>query len=46
VIAGGGFPGLYAAKYLDETLARRSDVEITLIAPENFILFTPMVGPD
>ena len=43
VIAGGGFAGLYAAKYFDKTLARRSDVEVTLIALENFILFTPML---
>ncbi len=43
VIAGGGFAGLYAAKYLDKHLARRPDVEITLIARENFILFTPML---
>lgn len=43
VIAGGGFAGLYAAKYLDGHLARRPDVEVTLIARENFILFTPML---
>jgi NADH:ubiquinone reductase (H+-translocating) len=43
VIAGGGFAGLYAAKYLDKTLAARPDVEVTLIARENFILFTPML---
>ena len=43
VIAGGGFAGLYAAKYLDKHLARRPDVEVTLIARENFILYTPML---
>ena len=43
VIAGGGFAGLYAAKYLDKRLARRPDVEVTLISRENFILFTPML---
>ena len=43
VIAGGGFAGLYAAKYLDRHLARRPDVEVTLIARDNFILFTPML---
>lgn len=43
VIAGGGFAGLYAAKYLDKGLARRPDIEVTLIARENFILFTPML---
>src|SRR6476660_8714549 len=43
VIAGGGFAGLDAAKYLDKHLARRPDIEVTLIARENFILFTPML---
>ncbi len=43
LIAGGGFAGLYAAKYFDKTLARGSDVEVTLISRENFILFTPML---
>src|SRR5437899_836017 len=43
VIAGGGFAGLYAAKYLDKKLARRPDVEATLISRENFILFTSML---
>ena len=43
VIAGGGFAGLYAAKHLDSTLARRPDIEVTLISRENFILFTPML---
>ena len=43
VIAGGGFAGLYAAKYIDQHLARRLDIEVTLIARENFILFTPML---
>src|SRR5207237_3507369 len=43
VIAGGGFAGLSAAMYLDKRLARRADVEVTLISRENFILFTPML---
>jgi NADH:quinone reductase (non-electrogenic) len=43
VIAGGGFAGLYAAKYFDKHVARRADVEVTLISRENFILFTPML---
>ena len=29
--------------YLDKTLARRENVEVTLISRENFILFTPML---
>ena len=43
VIIGGGFAGRDAAKYLDKRLARRPDVEVTLISRENFILFTPML---
>src|SRR5713101_9447390 len=43
VIAGGGFAGLYAAMHFDRRLARRADVEVTLISRENFILFTPML---
>lgn len=43
VIAGGGFAGLYAAKELEHTIARRPDIEVTLISRENFILFTPML---
>src|SRR5712672_4212457 len=43
VIAGGGFAGLYAAMHFDKRLARRADVEVTLISRENFFLFTPML---
>jgi NADH dehydrogenase len=43
VILGGGFAGLYAAMYLDKKLARRPDVDVTLISRENYILFTPML---
>jgi NADH dehydrogenase len=43
VIAGGGFAGLSAAMYFDKKLARRPEVEVTLISRENFVLFTPML---
>jgi NADH dehydrogenase FAD-containing subunit len=43
VIVGGGFAGLGAAMYLDKTLARRPDIEVTLVSRENFVLFTPML---
>src|SRR5437773_8054716 len=43
IIAGGGFAGLSTAMYLDKTLARREEIEVTLISRENFILFTPML---
>ena len=37
IILGGGFAGLYAAMYLDKKLARRPDVEATLISRENLL---------
>ncbi len=43
IILGGGFAGLYAAMYLDKKLARRPDVDVTLISRDNFFLFTPML---
>jgi NADH dehydrogenase len=43
VILGGGFAGLYAALYLDRTVARDADVEVLLIDRQNFLLFTPML---
>src|SRR5262252_8056161 len=43
LIAGGGFAGLSAAMRLDKTLARRADINVTLVSRENFILFTPML---
>src|SRR5688572_10994766 len=43
IILGSGFGGLYTALNLDRTLARDSDIEITLINRENFFLFTPML---
>jgi len=43
LILGGGFGGVEAARYLDRTVAKRSDVEVTLISRDNFSLFTPML---
>jgi NADH dehydrogenase len=43
VILGGGFAGVEAARYLDQTAAKRSDVEVTLVSRDNFALFTPML---
>src|SRR5215472_12481059 len=43
VILGGGFGGLYTALRLEKTIARRLDVEVTLVNRENFFLFTPML---
>jgi NADH:ubiquinone reductase (H+-translocating) len=43
LILGGGFAGAAAARYLDQTVAKRSDVEVTLVSRDNFVLFTPML---
>src|SRR6266404_6378371 len=43
VILGGGFAGVEAARYLDRTVAKKSDVEVTLVSRENFTVFTPML---
>ena len=43
VILGGGFAGVAAAQYLDQTAARRADVEVILVSRDNFTLFTPML---
>ena len=43
LILGGGFAGAYTAHHLEKRLGRRSDVEVRLVARENFVLFTPML---
>src|ERR1700761_2451271 len=43
LILGGGFSGLYTGLGLERTLARDSDVQITLVNRQNFSLFTPML---
>lgn len=43
VILGGGFAGLYAAYHLDRTVAADPGVEVMLIDPQNFAVFTPML---
>ena len=43
VILGGGFGGIYAALELEKVLARRPDLEVTLVARDNYFLFTPML---
>src|SRR5262245_4914379 len=43
LILGGGFAGAYTALHLERQLRDASDVEITLVAKENFVLFTPML---
>jgi NADH dehydrogenase len=43
LILGGGFAGAYTALHLEKQLRYMSDIEIALIAKENFVLFTPML---
>ena len=43
LILGGGFAGAYTALHLEKHLASAPDVEIVLVAKENFVLFTPML---
>ncbi|HEX6714223.1 MAG TPA: NAD(P)/FAD-dependent oxidoreductase [Thermoleophilaceae bacterium] len=42
VIAGGGFGGLYAARRLERLLPAHS-AQVTLVAEENFLLYTPLL---
>ena len=43
LLLGGGFGGLYTAIELEKQLARRQEVEITLVNRDNFFSFTPML---
>ena len=43
LILGGGFGGFYTALQLEKELAKRTDIEVTLVNRENFFLFTPML---
>ncbi|MBW3541873.1 MAG: FAD-dependent oxidoreductase [Planctomycetes bacterium] len=44
VILGGGFGGVYTAKYLEQRLKRRDDVEIVLVNKENYFVFQPLLA--
>jgi NADH dehydrogenase len=45
VILGGGFAGVYAAKHLWRFLSKteRHNVQISLVSPENYLVFQPML---
>src|SRR5271170_521831 len=43
VIVGGGFAGVLAARRLERLCKNRSDVQITLISRDNFLLMTPLM---
>src|ERR1700687_3918248 len=40
---GGGFGDIYAALRLEKLLARRPELEVTLVTRDNYFLFTPML---
>jgi len=43
VILGGGFAGVYTAKHLGRLLEGRTDVEVELLAEENYFVFQPLL---
>src|SRR5256885_73225 len=43
VILGGGFAGVYTAKYLTALLGSRKDVEVELLSAENYFVFQPLL---
>lgn len=43
VILGGGFAGVYTAKYLTSMLKGRKDVEVELLSEENYFVFQPLL---
>ena len=44
MIVGGGFGGVYTALGLERLLKRHPEATVTLLASENFFLFTPMLA--
>lgn len=44
VILGGGFAGVTAAQTLERLVGDGHDVEITIVSPDNHLLFTPMLA--
>src|ERR1051325_4760107 len=44
VILGGGFAGVYTARYLEKGLGRREDFEAVLVNKENYFVFQPMLA--
>src|SRR5688572_12195101 len=42
VVLGGGFAGVYTAKYLTRMLGNRRDVHVELLSEENYFVFQPL----
>src|SRR5690348_3704075 len=43
LLLGGGIGGVAAARHLDRQLARRDDLDVTLVSRDNFFLLTPLL---
>src|SRR2546430_1431868 len=43
VILGGGFAGVYVARELERLARNGDDLDITLVSPENYFVFQPML---
>jgi len=43
VVLGGGFAGVYTAKYLTALCSNRQDVEVELLSEENYFVFQPLL---
>ena len=43
VVLGGGFAGVYTAKYLTRMLDSRHDVHVELLSEENYFVFQPLL---
>ena len=43
LILGGGFAGVECCLKLESYFGNNSDIEITMVSEDNFILFTPML---
>jgi NADH dehydrogenase len=43
VVLGGGFGGVYTARYLERLKAAGLPIDVTLVSRDNFFLFTPML---
>jgi NADH dehydrogenase len=43
VVLGGGFAGVYTAKYLTRVLGKRRDVHVELLSEENYFVFQPLL---
>ncbi|HTN76166.1 MAG TPA: FAD-dependent oxidoreductase, partial [Pirellulaceae bacterium] len=43
VVVGGGFAGVYTAKYLSQMARRRDEIEVVLVNRENYFVFQPLL---